>query len=108
MASTIISRYQKPGAVFATAAEAIADKNSKQSAELTASVNQANAEMLSLGILTAPLSFTWDPAEYILGVVKPVSSAEAYYDHRTFDGAAVVEAASAAGWTYIDDEVIPV
>lgn len=108
MASTIISRYEKPGAVFATAREACDDKNSLYPVELTESVNTCYANMSTQGILLGPVSITWDPVTCVLGVVKLVSSAEAYYDHRTFDGAACVDCSNRAGWTYIDDEVIPV
>jgi hypothetical protein len=108
MATNIISRYQKIGAVFPTAEEALANKKSMETPELRESIDACTQSMLNAGILLGPYTFTWDPVECILGIVKPVSTYQAYYDNKTFDGATVVAQAAQAGWTYLGDGQIPI
>lgn len=93
--------YTKVGATFATAADALADKNSLYGTELTQSVQDCYAQMTTNGILLAPITPLWDQATFTLTVVKLVSSVEAYLAAATFDGPAVIAAAGTAGWAYI-------
>ena len=108
MATNIISRYQKIGAVFPTGEEALANKSSLYTQELRDSIDACTQSMLNAGILLGPYTFTWDPVECILGIGKPVSTYQAYYDNKTFDGAACINQAAQAGWTYLGDEQIPI
>ena len=93
--------YSKDGAVFATAEDAWADKNSLYSPALTQSVNDCYAQMLLDGVLLQPVYPTWDQATFQLTIVKVVSSVEAYNAAVTFNKAEVVADAVAAGWTYV-------
>lgn len=101
MSYTLTSTYQKLGAIFSDGEAAHADKNSLFPTELQASVDACYADMMSKGILLAPISYTWDQDSYTLTIIKQVISREEYMAAVTFTNADVVGAASSAGWVYI-------
>jgi hypothetical protein len=94
------SEYIKPGAVFATAAEAYADKNSLYSPELIASIESCYQKMESEGILLEPISYTWDQETSVLTVVKIISDMDLYSKAITFDLTMAKGLSSLAGWSY--------
>lgn len=93
--------YTKNGAVFATAQEAWADKNSLYSPGLKESVDTCFAQMLADGVLLEPIYPLWEQATFTLTIVKVISSYQAYAAAVTFDKAQLVAAAAAAGWTFL-------
>ena len=97
------AQYTKIGATFASGDEAYADKSSLYGPELTASVADCYATMLTNGVLLEPVSYTWDQATELLTVVKVVTSVEAYKAAVTFDTAAVATASTEAGWTFVPE-----
>lgn len=101
MSVTLTPKYTKDGATFASGAEALADKNSLFSPELTQSVNDCYAQMIVDGVLLQPITPEWDQATFTLSVVKVVSSVAAYKAAVTFNEAECVADAEAAGWTLV-------
>jgi hypothetical protein len=107
MASLIISNYQKPGAVFASAQEAHDDKNSLFPEDLKASILAASSSMLADNVITKPNTLQWDPETHTLSVVKYATGTKLeYYDNRNIDSAASIDYAQSAGWTYLGDQVV--
>jgi hypothetical protein len=101
MSVTIKSTYQKVGATFANGVEAHNDKNSLFSSETRSVVEACYANMLANGILLEPVSYSWNQETSILEIVKVVSSPEEYAAAVTFNGPAVIQAATDAGWVFI-------
>jgi hypothetical protein len=95
------ARYTKVGATFADAEAAKADKNRLFSPELAQSVKDCYDSMLANGIFYEPVLYGWDQTTYTLTVVKFAHDVPAYKAAITFDVAATIRAAEAAGWTYI-------
>jgi hypothetical protein len=100
MSVTTNAVYSKPGATFASGAEAYANKNSLYGTELTNSVEACYNNMLSQGILLEPIGLQWDQTTETLTVVKVVSSVEAYQAAVTFDSQLCVTKSQEAGWTF--------
>jgi hypothetical protein len=107
MATIITSNYQKLGAVFDSAQAAFDDKNSLFPEELTAAIQSANTHMLSENVITKPTELMWDSVTCTLSVIKHATGTVIeYYNQRAVDGAACVDYADQAGWTYLGDQVI--
>jgi hypothetical protein len=108
MAAIITCQYQKPGSTFSDAVEANTNKNSMVTESLMQTVSDCNDAMLAAGIMTAPISYSWNPDTCILGIVKSVRDADEYYANITFDTTLYAEQTAQTGWTYVDDIVTPV
>lgn len=93
--------YQKSGATFSSGLEAYQDKNSLYSAELTESINQCHAEMLTNNILLGPTTYAWDQATEQLTIQRAISDLEAFQVARTYDVTAVTDKSVQAGWVFI-------
>lgn len=94
---------RKPGAVFANADEANADRLSKYSPALLEAVDSMYADMLARGILLEPVSHEWDQETQTLTVVKKVSSKAAYREACIAVPSAIMRAAAErAGWIGVD------
>jgi hypothetical protein len=98
-------QYQKEGAVFADGTEAKLDKHSMYGDELLQSVVDSENNLIQEGILLQPYLYTWDQETFVITVNKYVTSKEDYLANRTYNGEAVLEASSAAGWTFIGSSV---
>jgi hypothetical protein len=91
--------YTKPGATFATAAEALANKNSLYPPELTQEIQDCYAQMVADGVLWQPVDYTWNQATHTLTVIKNMTTWEDYLAAQTFDGVACEAYSNQAGWT---------
>jgi len=95
------AKYVKGGAIFASGAEAYADKNSLYSPEFAEQVDACYAQMLEDGVLLEPISYTWDQETFTLTIVKHVSLLEAYIAALTFNPGEGTEYSLNNGWEYI-------
>lgn len=98
---TYINSYSKPGAVFATAEEAREDKARLFPPELKQSVDDCFNNMLAAGILLEPVGVTWDQDNFILNMIKKVTSVEAYEGAVTFNRDEVGRYSEDAGWRFL-------
>lgn len=99
MPQLLKDQYEKLGATFATAEEALTDKNSMFTPDL---LETANYEQLAeLGIYLQPPYPEWDPESFTLSVCKLVSSEAEYDANRTFNKTESVQEAELAGWTWL-------
>lgn len=105
MASIITSKYHKQGAMFATAQDAFADKNSLFPAELKAAIAANYSTLLISSVLLEGPSHTWEPDTYILSVTKRVANTRDFYQGRTFNSTDILDLAEQAGWTFLGDTV---
>ena len=112
MAEKLVAKFTKTGAVFASAAEAQADRKSQFSEELNAKLAETYGTLQLSGIIISGPDITWDQATYTLTIERVVSSNAAYsafYQENNNSSRADIETASdSAGWTRISFEVIPV
>ena len=101
MSVTLSPKYTKNGATFASGAEAYADKNSLYGPTLTQQVDDCYAQMMTDGILLAPVDPVWDQATFTLSVNKLVTSAAAYRSAVTFSEPECITKSADAGWTLV-------
>lgn len=94
--------FRKPGATFADATEANADRMSMFTPELRAASQEMFSTMLAAGVLLEPLSFQWDQSTQTLTVIKKVTSKEAYRACVTIPSAVFQTAIEQAGWVPVD------
>lgn len=94
--------FRKPGAVFATAAEAAADKNRFYPPELVEQSREMFANMLLQQVLLEPISHTWDQSTQTLTVIKKVSSKADYRSHLTIPTLVFKQYHDQAGWIGVD------
>lgn len=94
--------FRKPGAVFASAEEAAADKNRFYPPELVAQARDMFTDMLLNKVLLEPISHTWDQATQTLTVIKKVSSKAEYRSHLTIPTLVFKQYHDQAGWIGID------
>lgn len=105
MSVNYISSYKKLNVTFATPQDAFMDKNSLFGPELEEAVQTSNNNMLAAGILLQQPYPVWDQVNHVLSIVKPCTSGEAYEAAVTFNRQAAVDAAAAAGWTFLGNHV---
>lgn len=96
--------YQKSGATFSSAEEAYQNKNSLYSTELTESIDQCHAQMLTDNILLEPTSYAWDQEAKRLTIRRVLSNVESFESARTYDLDLASEKVIAAGWEFISAE----
>ena len=101
MSITCNTVHTKNGAIFATAQDAWADKNSLYTPELRQSVHDCFVQMISDGIMLEAAYPVWNQDTFELTIVKVVSSAEAYNAAITFDTAELKSLADNAGWVFV-------
>jgi hypothetical protein len=105
MSVTISIIYQKADATFATADDAVADKNSFYPPELITHINEVKTYLTESTILLEPETYSWDQATHQLTINRVVSSTADYYgvvgpnSPRSFGNAAPY--IQQAGWTYV-------
>lgn len=99
MPQLLKDQYEKIGAVFATAEEADADKNSMYSASLLETANYD--QLVELGIYLKPPYPEWDQETFTLSICKLVSSEAEYEAHRTFNKPQSIIEAENAGWNFL-------
>lgn len=112
MAEKLVAKYTKPGAVFATADEAQADRKAQFSPELSAQIANTYATLQSTGIIISGPVVTWDQANVTLTIERVVSSnaeyANFYATNNNNSRQAIESAEAATGWTRISFDVVPV
>ena len=101
MSVTFSAKYTKNEATFASGVAAYADKNSLYSPELVQQVEDCYAQMITDGVLLAPVDPVWDQETFTLTINKLVTSVDDYEDAITFDVAACVAASNEAGWVTV-------
>lgn len=106
MSQLLKQRFEKVGAIFEDAQQAINNRNSLIPAETQQNINDCHDDLLVQGILLVPVFFEWDQDTFIVCACKLVSSVDAYMEARTFDPAPVVAEIEAAGWTHLPPIII--
>ena len=107
MSDLIKTQYSKAGAIFADGTQAYTDKNSLHSEELSTSISDNYATMLTNGVLLTAVYFEWDQSSQTLSVCKNSTSYAAYEAAVTFNREESLISSEAAGWTYIGNQVTP-
>ena len=105
MSVTLSIVYQKPNATFATAEDAVADKNSLYPTELVDYIANVKTQLLSTNVMLAPESYSWDQANHRLSITRVVSSQAEYYNIVGPDAntswANAAPYIQQAGWNYL-------
>ena len=108
MSFTYTFLYSKPGAVFATAEEALADKNSLFGADLTNEIQTAYDTMHNDGILLPGWNLNWDQSTQQLSLNYEVSDVDAFLaaSRANLMGHRAIVQSELAGWTYLNNDRI--
>ena len=105
MSTTYTFKYSKPDAVFNSAEEAIADKNSLFGPELQNQVLTTFSAAQDNGILISYAS-NWDQATHTLTLTREISDVDAFLSAIRQDGtgARAIAQSELAGWTYLNND----
>jgi hypothetical protein len=112
MAVKLIAKFIKPGAVFADANAAAADRKSLFTEDLTGRMNQSYKLLKESGIIISGPDIFWDPDTYMLTIERVVTDYDEFKNYYSQVGGHVrneiYTASTNACWQQIDFSVVPI
>ena len=102
MTVSIYNVYQKNGAVFSKAQEALLDKDCLQSDEIKQAAFDIIAELNAKAMFVKPTEYHWDQETFTLTIVREVVSLDEFRKILKFQVQEVDDFSAQAGWTLVE------